>query len=234
VAWQPVRRLSIGARITATHLKLEAHELRTGAVGSEVGAAGGETRITGSFGGLLFVGPKLRMGISGQPGAAYRIQRTANRGGRAVDAGSESELQQPGLVALGAAFQATPRVLVTMQLDYVRYSQVRGELVVRSGASETTDYDLSDAIEPRAAIEVSLPRRVFSIQLRAGVHAQAPGFLAYRGEAPVETATFKGGERQMVVGLGGSLVTRGGLRADVAGCLGAEQQAVVLTAGVRF
>ena len=233
VAWQLANRLYLGARVTATHLKLEAHEQRTGTIQSEVGAAGGETRITGSFGGLLVVGPRLRLGISAQPSAAYRMERTANRGGRAVDAGSESELQQPGLIAVGGAFQPTPRVLLAVQLDYVRYSEVRGELVVRSGTSDVQDYHLSDAIEPRAAIEVSFPRRLFSVQIRAGIHAQASGFLAYRGEAPVEVATFKGGERLVSAGFGASVVTRG-FRTDVAGRLGGEQAALVLTAGVRF
>jgi hypothetical protein len=161
------------------------------------------------------------------------MKRTANRAGRAVDAGSESELQQPGLLAVGAAFQPTPRILFAVQLDYVRYSAVRGELVVRAGASDIQDYHLSDAVEPRAAVELSFPRRLFSVQIRAGIHAQAAGFLAYRGAAPVEVATFRGGERLVSAGLGASVVTRG-FRTDVAGRLGGEQRALILTAGVRF
>ena len=234
LAWQVTRRLSVGARLTATHLKLEAHEVRAGAVASEVGAAGGETRVTGSFGGLLGLTPKLRLGISGQPGTAYRIHRTANRAGRAVDVGSESELQQPGLVSLGAAFQGTPRILVAVQVDYVRYSQVLGEFVVRSGTSEPREYQVSDAIEPHAALEVSIPRRLFSIQLRAGLHVMAPGFLAYGGAAPVEAMTFRGGGRLMVAGFGASIVTRGGFRTDLSGRTGSEQQALGLAAGIRF
>jgi hypothetical protein len=99
-AWELTSSFSLGARVTATHLKLEGEEQRTGPVELEVGSAAGETRVTGSFGGLLTLGRRLRIGASGQPGAAYRVRRTANRAGQLLDPGSEYDLRQPGLPRL--------------------------------------------------------------------------------------------------------------------------------------
>jgi long-subunit fatty acid transport protein len=233
-AWELTSSLSLGARVTATHLKLEGEEQRTGPVELEVGSAAGETRVTGSFGGLLTLGSRLRIGVSGQPGAAYRVRRTANRAGQPLDPGSEYDLRQPGLLALGAAYNVSRKVLVIAQVDYVRYSEIHTGLVVRSGSSAPSDYDLGDALEPRVGIEISLPLRAVSVQLRAGTHSQAPGFLAYRGTSPVEALTFTGGSRHLISAVGASLVSRAGLRFDLAAHLGAEQDAILANVGLRF
>jgi len=232
-AWALTPRLSLGARVTATHLKLEGEEVSTGPVDAEVGSAAGETRVTGSFGALLTVGRGLRIGLTGQPGAAYRVSRTANRAGQPQDVGSEYELRQPGLLAVGVAYEISPKVLIVAQVDYLRSSEIPRELVVRTGPSVSSDYTLGDALEPRLGVEASFPRRTFSLQLRGGLHSQAPGFLAYRGASSVDAFTFRGGSRHLVPAFGGSVVTRA-LRMDIAARLGGEQGTVIATAGFRF
>ena len=234
VAWQARPGLALGARVTATHLKLEAEDLTSGPAASEVGEGAGETRVTGSFGLLVTVRRAIRAGLTLQPGASYRMVRTANADGRVIDSGSASDLRQPGLVAAGLSVQLSPKILVSGQLDYVRYSEIRRQLVIRSGSTTSADYGLVDALEPRLGLEFSLPLRRYSVQLRGGVHSQAAGFLSYRGASPVEASTFRGGTRHLVPALGASLVNRGGLRIDLGGRLGGEQRELLATAGLRF
>ena len=180
VAWALTSRLSLGARVTGTHLRLEGAERRTGPGELNVGSAAGETRVTGSFGGLLTVGRRLQIAS-----AANRELPTVSTGSRI---GRDNlrilglkSLRQPGLLAFGVAYQVSPRLLIVAQADYIRSSEISRELVVRTGPSVSSDYTLGDALEPRVGVEAAFPHRTFSIQVRGGVHSQAPGFLAYRG-----------------------------------------------------
>lgn len=235
IAWAPSAKLSLGARITATHLKLVGHELTTGSNRSdlEVGAAAGETRVTGSFGALWEASRGIRVALVAQSGASYLVARVANSGGVSVDPGSEYELRQPSVVSTGVAW-VTPRVLVVGQLDYVRYSEVLDQLVITQGSASVGEYDLTDALEPRVGVEVSQPVGSVSVQLRAGLHVQAPGAVAYRGSSPAEAVRFGGAEREALASIGGSVVTGKGFRLDLAGRFGGEQNALWATAGFRW
>jgi len=87
------------------------------------------------WGRLFLVTVAGRIGLTGQPGAAYRVSRTANRAGQPQDVGSEYELRQPGLLAVGVAYEVSPKVLIVAQVDYLRSSEIPKELVVRTGPS---------------------------------------------------------------------------------------------------
>lgn len=235
VGWQTIPHLSLGTRMTATHLKLEGQQVdSTGALPAEVGVASGETRVTCSVAALYQLARTVRLGLSAQPGASYRVARTANRAGQAVDTGSVSNLRQPGVAASGVAWQLTTKVLVTAQLDYVRYSEVARSMVVRQGDAAAHDYLLQDAVEPRLGVEVSIPLDAVSLQLRGGVHSEASGFLVYRGSALLDSNTFRGGVRRTLAAVGGSVVTRSGFRLDVAARFGPEQTELLATTGLRF
>ncbi len=228
-------RLNVGARVTATHLELEGLYRRyapAGRLALESGTAAGTTRLTGTFGALYEATRGLKLGLLVTPGASYLAERTANDPTGAVDVGSRYELRAPGLVSTGAALQFGARLLLTAQVDYVRYSEIRA--FVRPGAAQASGYAIEDGIEPRLGAELSWPVRGLAVQLRGGVHSQAPGSLRFQGGDAVEAAAFPGSPRRHVAAAGASVVTRAGLRFDVAAVFGGDRNEVLAGCRLRF
>ena len=233
-AWGFSDRLSVGIRLAASHLKLEGENV-VDPEALDMGAAAGETRVTGSVG--LHATPyrRLRVGFVLHPGVSYRVKRVANRRGAVLDAGSQYDLRQPGVVSAGAAWEVSPRLILVGQADFVRYSEGGDTFLVTAGEFRPADFRREDAIEPRAAIEFSLPVRAgVSLQFRGGVHSQAPGRLAFTGSSAAELSRFRNEARVLIGAAGVSIVTSRGLRLDVAGRFGGEQEAVIAGASVRF
>jgi len=238
VARRVAERLSVGVRLTATHLRLQAlqsHSNELGVLDLETGSAAGDTRVTASLGALYEAGStgQLRLGLVVQPGASYMVARTASRpslGG--IDQGSHYELRAPGLVAVGAAFRINRHAQVSSQLDYVRYSEIRA--FVRPGGATSGGYAVSDGLEPRVGGELSYLLGGVSLQLRAGAYLQAAGSLAYSGPDPNEAATFTGSKRRVISGVGASLSVRGGLTVDIAATVGGDRSELATGARLRF
>jgi len=236
-AYRVGRRLSVGLRVSGSHLKLEGYLKRWGGSGTtlESGAAAGETRMTAAAGVLYEAGGGVVLGATVEPGASWTATRTANDPARGIplDSGSEYELRQPSRVSSAVAWTVEPRLLVTGQVDYVRYSEIAAALVVRPAADPgpATAYELSDAVEARFGAEVSLPAGRVSVQLRAGFASEGAGGLKYGGSNAGEAAVWSGGERRNLITGGGSVVMRS-WRLEAAAMLGGEQQ--VLSAGVRL
>jgi hypothetical protein len=238
VARRVGERLSIGLRVTATHLELEALHRRNSAgerIELETGSASGDTRVTASLGLLYEAGAagRLRLGAVLQPGASYTVERTASRpslGG--IDQGSLYELRAPGLVTVGAAFRVNRHLQLSSQLDYVRYSEI--EAFVRPGGAPSGGYAIPNGVEPRFAIEASVALGGASVQLRGGVHIQAPGSFVYSGPDLNEAAAFRGSTRRVIGAAGGSLLLVNGLALDVAGTTGGDRSELVAGARFRF
>ena len=230
-------RLSVGVRVTATHLELEGLQRRRSAgdrLELETGSAAGATRVTASLGVLYEAGAsgKMKLGLVVQPGASYTVERTASRpslGG--IDQGSLYELRAPGLLAVGAAYRMSRHVLFSSQLDYVRYSEI--EAFVRPGGATAGRYAIPDGLEPRFGVELSLALGSASIQLRGGAHIQAPGSLLYTGPDANEVAAFRGSTRRWLAGAGVSL-SLGGLTVDIGGIMGGDRPEVSAGARLRF
>jgi hypothetical protein len=220
-AWQIGRALHVGARLDASRASVSG-EYRSESPGRpadlRVGVGGASTRLAGGLGATWEATPGLRLGIAGSSGASYSLERTAVSPALNVtlDPGSTFRLRQPAVVSLGACVRASRQVTVVGQLDRVRYGEIRNALSIRLGARARADYALADAWEPRAGVEVSLPFRSASLQLRGGYHRAAPGSLRYEGpDDDVEEASFLGTAPESVVSAGASLATRG-FRLDVA------------------
>jgi hypothetical protein len=126
------------------------------------------------------------------------------------------------------------KLRLVAQVDRVRYGQIQSSLVIGQGARSREEYALDDAWEPRVGLEVSLPRRASSIQLRGGLHWQAPGALRYEGGDPLESASFVGGARSLVGAVGASLVTTRWLRLDVAAQFARERTQLAAGLAGRF
>jgi long-subunit fatty acid transport protein len=237
IAYKVSDRVNVGARITGTHLKLEGLYSRTSAaqvVDLQSGTAAGHTRLTASMGVLYQSGieRKFRVGLIASPGASYTAERTATGSAGVVDLGSQYEIRQPALFAGGASYQVTPEILLTSQLDYVRYSEIKA--FVRPGAVQEDAYGADDAVEPRFGIELSRHFGNVSLQLRGGIHSQGGGALTYAGADPVERATFPGCPRQLLGAIGASLATPAGLRVDVAATFGGDRTELLAGARIRF
>ncbi len=125
-------------------------------------------------------------------GASWKADRTAAnpQRGSVLDEGSEYEVRAPGVVSAGASTRLGDRIVVSGQLDDVRYSEIGSTLLIRRGAFQREDYVLRDALEPRLGAEASFPLRGVSFQAPTGLHSQAPGALAYRGLDTAEAAAF--------------------------------------------
>ena len=229
-------RLSVGVRVTATHLKLEGLHRRSNAsdrLELETGSAAGDTRVTASLGLLYEAGSAggFRLGLVVQPGASYTVERTASRPSRGgIDQGSLYELRAPGVMTIGAAFRINRYVQLSSQLDYVRYSEI--EAFVRPGGATSGRYAMSNGLEPRFGVEASLPLGRASLQLRTGAYGQAPGSFVYSGPDANEAAAFRGSNRRVLGAAGASLVLAGGLTMDVGGTIGGDRSE--LAAGARF
>jgi long-subunit fatty acid transport protein len=237
VAYAVNPRLSVGGRLTATHLKLEGVYRRSGSVDLpdlESGSAAGDTRVTTSFG-ILYssVQSRLRLGFAVSTGASYAVQRVANdpRVG-AIDPGSEYELRQPTSFAGGAALQISPKLVVIGQVDFVRYSEARP--FRRPGTVSDGSYELEDGFEPRLGIEFSQPFGTWSLQIRGGAHSQAATSASYLGSNATETLAFADSGRRTLMAMGASVVGRSGLRADFAFTWRAEATDLALGVSARF
>jgi hypothetical protein len=220
-AWHIGRALHLGARIDVTRASISG-EYRRESPGQpaelRVGMGGAATRLAGGLGAVWEATRDVRLGISGSSGAGWDLDRTAVSPAlmnATLDPGSTFRLRQPAVLSFGGCARLSRQVTAVAQLDRVRYGEIRDALSIRLGAHARADYALGDAWEPRAGLEVSVPFRSASLQLRGGYHRAANGALRYEGNDPVELASFLGTTPEDVVSAGASLATRG-FRLDVA------------------
>jgi hypothetical protein len=195
-AWRPVSRLHVGVRIAATRLTLDGSYRLQPASGSsllEVETAGGATSLTAGLGILYEASPRVRLGLARLGGARFDIPRTARLNGvleQALDGDGPSVVRQPSVVSGGVALLAGNRLLLTGQLDYVRYGEIQTPFASLAPGGSLPRFAVF-AWEPRVGIELSLPFPSMSIQLRAGLSgrsaagAESGGGAA--GAAPVAT-----------------------------------------------
>ncbi|HEX6738817.1 MAG TPA: UPF0164 family protein [Vicinamibacteria bacterium] len=174
-------KLHVGVRVSANHLDLDGEYRRLAAADAPrllVQARGDSTRVATRVGVLLEMTRRLRLGLVRESGARWPVQRTASSPllQETLDPGSEEELRQPSVVSGGLLFRASPKLLFSGQLDYVRHGVLRPADVVRPGGYAPSSYELF-AWEARLGMEVSLPLPSLSVQLRAGLHTLGRGAL---------------------------------------------------------
>jgi len=266
-AWRPVSRLHVGVRLAATRLTLDGSYRLQPASGSsvlEVETAGGATSLTAGIGILYEASPRVRLGLARLGGARFEIPRTARLNGlpeQALDGDGPSVVREPSVVSAGVALLAGTRLLLTGQLDYVRYGEIQTPFASLAPGGSLPRFAVF-AWEPRVGIELSLPFSSMSIQLRAGLSGRSSAGAERSGAAdaapvptappvpplapaPIRTAlqeitaalpeTPRGKETGSLRGaVGGSLVTAKGLRLDLAVRFGAEGASVLAGTAIRF
>jgi hypothetical protein len=220
-AWHIGRSLHVGARLAGAHASADGayrREAAGRAADLRVETSGSGTRVAGGVGIAWEATSAVRVGAAATSGATFTFDRQSVSPAQNVtlDPGSRYRLRQPPVIGAGAGVRVSRHVTALAQLDRVRYGEIRSALSIRQGAAARTDYALDDAWEPRAGVEVSLPFRSVSLQLRGGWHRAAPGALRYAGADAVEAASFLGAPAHGAFSAGASLATRS-FRLDVAG-----------------
>jgi hypothetical protein len=237
-AWQIGRAVHVGAQVDAVRASVSG-EYRRESPGQpaqlRVGIGGAATRIAGGLGLLWEATPGVRLALAGSSGSGWSLDRTAVSPALNVtfDPGSTFRLRQPAVFSAGTCLRLTRQVTAVAQVDRARYGEIRNALSIRLGAHARTDYELRDAWEPRAGLEVSLPFRSASLQLRGGYHRAADGALRYVGTDAVEAASFLGTAPENVFAAGASLATRG-FRLDVAALFGDPGDQLLVGVTGRF
>jgi hypothetical protein len=220
LGWAPAAQVRVGLRVSVTHVRVEGQWARANGSSTSllVGAAAGITNVTGAAGILVECTERLRLGASFRQGASWDISRTASNPalGVAVDTGSIYRYRSPSIVSAGASLRAGLRVVLTTQVDFVRFSEVRDVFGVRIGAFAVADYALRDALEGRLGVEFSQPVGRLSVQVRAGAHGASGASFRYIGADRTEANRFRGSERMTEWSAGASLVLASGSRLDVA------------------
>ena len=225
--------------------------------------AGGATSLTAGIGILYEASPRVRLGLARLGGARFDIPRTARLNGlpeQALDGDGPSAVRQPSVFSGGVALLAGTRLLLTSQLDYVRYGEIQTPFasLAPGGLPRFGVF----AWEPRVGIELSLPFSSMSIQLRAGLSGRSttgaeggspaaaapvptvppspspdpgPPATALQQITAVLPETPRGKETGSLRGsVGGSLVTAKGVRLDLAVRFGAEGTSVLAGTAIRF
>jgi hypothetical protein len=176
LAWRAHRTLHLGVRLSANSLSLDGSYRVAGPQGGpivEVETRGESTRTAVSWGVLYQAGPRVRLGLAHLGGARWPTPRTTRVGsvlGQASTPG-DYEVRQPTVTSGGVSYEVSPRVLVTSQLDHVRYGEIQTPFASLPDATAATRYALY-AWEPRVGLEVSLPFRSLSLQLRGGLRGR--------------------------------------------------------------
>lgn len=231
-------RFRVGAGLTASRLELDSsYGVSRNTVMREVVNQGGEdTRLRPTAGLTYDAGSSVRLGLTARPGATWEVNRASfdPETSIVIDPGSTQRVRAPDVYSGGAAWRVIPRLLVTGQLDFVRYSQIRDHLAILRGGVLGEDYVLDDALEVRGGAEYTIPLDSFDIALRGGLYSQAPGSLAYVGPNEDEATAFRGDDRRLLGALGATVMLRRGLGLDAATVWGGDRRHLLVGARYRF
>jgi hypothetical protein len=237
--WRLTPRVHVGARVGRSRLAIDGDVSREppgGPVEFRVATSGEAARASASAGVVVEPMRRVRLAASAALGVRWRLTRTAVSPllGAMLDPGSGYDVRQPAVLSAGLSVEPSLKLRLLAQVDHVRYGEIRSSLVIGQGAHRREDYVLGDAWEPRLAVELSLPRKASSLQLRAGLHWRASGALRYAGTDPLEKASFVGGEREAVAAAGLSVVTPRWLRVDLAVVVAKDRKQILGGLAGRF
>jgi hypothetical protein len=220
----------------------------------EVGSAGREDRLVPAAGVLITLGQRSHVGLAHRFGARWSFERVAVSPllGLTLETLAPTPIVRPATTSLGAHLALSRRLAVCAQVDYLSAAALHSGM--RQGYREVPF--ARQAWEPRAAIEWAWPLGRLALQWRAGVQWRSDATLVERLQPaeslpagtwawspPPSPELFERIPEAGVATLvdakwrfsgGVSVVTRAGLRLDVAARGGQAPTALLIGAGWRF
>jgi hypothetical protein len=184
--------LNFGVTVAWSHVRLEGQSAVTNLAGDELSRVivGGDANKARGIAGLLATfGPasdptKFRLGaayhrdILGWSVERTEIDRVAGlvAGPRTID------IEEPPVLAAGAALRLSDSWLFSGEVDYIWYDDVRRTLERNTDAATASAFRLPNRLEPRLGIELTKPSPTGGyFKLRAGIRRETAGRLGYDG-----------------------------------------------------
>lgn len=211
----PMHNVKLGVAGAWSRFELEGQRTAAGAGGQQTllaGVHGDSRRFRVTAGALvtLFASeirglPMMRLGVSYQRGFDWSAEMT--EAGAAGPIRRTIDVRRPSVLTAGLAWYGSDRWSFYAQGDVIRYGEVLGSLRRNVGSSAARDFDINDAIEPRAGSEFAFPLSCGcgTVKLRAGLQYLSPGTLVYSGTDPTFEQAFGARSWRAVASLGASL-----------------------------
>jgi hypothetical protein len=184
--------LDLGVTVTWSHVRLEGQSAVTNLEGDELSrvlVGGDANKARGVVGLLATFGPASDP-TAFRLGAAYHrdllgwsVERTEiDRVAGLVSGPRTIDIEEPPVLAAGAALRLSDTWLVTGEVDYIWYDQVRRTLERNTDAATASAFRLRNRLEPRLGIELTKPSPTGGyFKIRAGIRRETAGRLAYDG-----------------------------------------------------
>ena len=238
-AYRATDRLRLGAGLMASRLVLDSNggESINRVFNEVTNQSSEDTRLRPSVGALYDASSMWRLGLLIRPGTSWTVSRESFDPNASIvlDPGSTHHVRAPDVYSAGTSVRVVDRVLLTGQLDFVRYSQIKDDLEIMRGQGVIAeDYVLDDALEARGGLEWTIPAGAFDVALRGGVYSQAPGSIVYVGPNRDEAAAFAGSKRRVLGTAGATLMMHRGIGVDAAMVWGGGNDQLLLGARYRF
>jgi hypothetical protein len=204
----------------STVLNLAGDELSLVTIGGDSNKARGIAGLLATF------GPSsdptaFRLGLAyHQDLVAWKVERTAiDRVGGVVTGPRTIDIEEPPLLAAGAAWRPSDAWLFTGEVDYIWYERVTRSLERNLDQAAAAPFRLDNRFEPRLGIEMTRPSPTGGyFKLRAGIRRETAGRLAYEGTDPALVQAFGESGDAFRAGAGASLLGEfyeNGFRLDI-------------------
>ena len=209
--------LDLGANVSWRHVRLEGESAVLSLAGDELSRVtlGGDSNKARGIAGLLATfGPSsdptaFRLGLAyHQDLVAWKVERTEfDRVGGVVTGPRTIDIEEPPVLAAGAAVRLSDTWLVTGEVDYIWYERVTRSLERNTDAATASPFRLRNRLEPRLGIEMTRPSPTGGyFKVRAGIRRETPGRLAYEGADPILRQAFGPSGDAFRAGAGASLL----------------------------
>jgi len=221
--------LNLGATVSWRHVRIEGDSTILNLAGDElsrVTIGGDSSKARGIAGLLATFGPSsdptaFRLGLAyHQDLVAWKVERTAIDRVEGVVTGPRTiDIEEPPLLAAGAAWRPSDTWLFTGEVDYIWYERVTRSLEHNMDEATAAPFRLENRFEPRLGIEMTRPSPTGGyFKLRAGIRRETAGRLAYEGTDPALVQAFGESGDAFRAGAGASLLGEfyeNGFRLDI-------------------
>jgi hypothetical protein len=210
--------LDLGVTVTWSHVRLEGQSAVTNLEGDELSRVliGGDANKARGVVGLLATFGPASDPTAFRIGAAYHrdllgwsVERTEiDRVAGLVSGPRTIDIEEPPVLAAGAALRLSDTWLFTGEVDYIWYDQVRRTLERNTDAATASAFRLRNRLEPRLGFELTKPSPTGGYyKLRAGMRRETAGRLAYDGtDAALRQAFGEPPPAAFRAGVGASLL----------------------------